>query len=142
MKTSIINLSKEESSPRGSIQPSKKHSFGIKKLLLVLVIAGSAFTVSAQSNYNHSNERHHYKDNRDTRNDLHRPIKKRDLKNQLAVINRDYDARISYIKNHPNMRRAEKNRQIRQLEKQRKIALDQCKSKFMNRNHKGYAAKW
>ena len=142
MKPSIFNFSKEESSPRNSIRLSKKHLGPVRKLLLVLVIAGSAFTVSAQSNYNHSNERYHYKDNRDSRHEIHRPVKKRDLKNQLSVINRDYDARISYIKNHPNMRRAEKNRQIRELEKQRKVALDQCKSRFMNRNHRGYAGKW
>src|SRR5690348_13420959 len=100
----------------------------MKRLLLALVIAGSAFTVSAQSNYNHSNDRYHYRDNRDSRHEMSRPVNKRGLRNQLAVINRDYDARISYVKNHPNMRRGEKNRQIRDLERQRKIALDQCRS--------------
>jgi hypothetical protein len=114
----------------------------MKRLFLVLVIAGSAFTVSAQSNYNHSNERYHYKDNRDSRHEVTRPIKKRELKNQLATINRDYDVRISYVRNHPNMRRGEKNRQIRELERQRKIALDQCRIKFMDRNHRGYAKRW
>jgi hypothetical protein len=108
----------------------------------MLAIAGAALTVSAQPGYNHSNERYHYKDNRDSRHEIHKPIKKRDLKNQLAIINRNYDARISYVKNHPHMRRAEKNRQIRQLERDRKIALDQCRARFMDRNHRGYAKKW
>ena len=104
----------------------------MKQLLLMLIIAGSALTVSAQRNsdYRH-NDRYHYKDNRHDRRDIrHKPIKKREMERQMAVINRDYNARINYIKGHPAM--------IKKLEKQRHIALDQCRERFMTRTHRTY----
>ena len=112
----------------------------MKQLLLMLIIAGSALTVSAQRNsdYRH-NDRYHYKDNRHDRRDIrHKPIKKREMERQMAVINRDYDARINYIKGYPAMKRREKSREIKKLEKQRHIALDQCRERFMSRTHRTY----
>ena len=112
----------------------------MKQLLLMLIIAGSALTVSAQRNSDyHHNDRYHYKDNRHDRRDIrHKPIKKREMERQMAVINRDYNARIAYIKGHPGMKRREKSREIKKLEKQRHIALDQCRERFMGRMHRTY----
>jgi hypothetical protein len=55
---------------------------------------------------------------------------------QASQINREYDAKIRSIRNNPNLSRAEKDRIIRQLEKDRAAKLRKVRDHDNNRYHK------
>lgn len=107
----------------------------MKQLFLLLLIAASTVSVSAQRDYRDKDrhERYHYKDNRQDRHrirDRHVKLNRKEYRHQVAMINRSFDARISEVKRHPFMRRRVKERKIQVLQLERRIALDQLKYRF------------
>lgn len=109
----------------------------MKKLFLIALIGASAVYANAQSPFN---TRH---DNVTHRNDPFAGKATHDLDRRIAAINTDYNNRINSVKHQPFLRKGEKRRKIRDLEKQRKIAISQCRDNFsrpydsgFNRNHR------
>lgn len=114
----------------------------MKQLFLLLIIAASAISVSAQKDYrrNDRNESLHYKNDRIDRRDLHKNHGNRqEFRRQSAIINRDYDSRINYIRKSPFMRRNVKARKIRELEAERRVALNQSRERFTGKKVRDYA---
>jgi len=109
----------------------------MKQLLLLVLIVASAVSVSAQKNQrnNDRDERYHYKYDKNRRDDMRRNERldernKREFQRQVARINNDYDARILSISRNMRMRRNLKARKIDQLERERKIALNECRYRY------------
>lgn len=116
----------------------------MKKVLLLLLIASSAITVSAQKTYrdNDRDDRYHYKherskDVRDRNNNNNR--NKREYQRQMSRINSDFDSRINSIRRKPFMGRNQKNRKIQELEMQRRVALRECRDRFKGNRGRDYA---
>ncbi len=57
---------------------------------------------------------------------------------QIAQINRDYDAKIQSIRNNRYLTRAEKDRAIRQLEKDRAHKIKEINSRYYGGKNKGH----
>jgi hypothetical protein len=105
----------------------------MKQLVLVLLIAATSISVSAQNDYR--SNRNHDKHNRVDRHDNNRYNKfdrrqKELLRRQLEKINHDYDARIRSVSHNPWISRRKKGIKINQLENERRIALNECRARF------------
>lgn len=111
----------------------------MKRLFLLLLIASTALTVSAQKDYRNSDrdDRYHYRNDHKDRCQVHKNPRK-EMKRQMATINREFNTRIEYVRRHPHMRRNEKARRIEELELHRRLALDRCRDRFSGR-HRDFA---
>ncbi|MBO9573110.1 MAG: hypothetical protein J7497_13040 [Chitinophagaceae bacterium] len=96
----------------------------MKKLFLLAIVGGLALSASAQKTFDHDNNDKYKKHGRDYSKNRH------GLKPRIDRINRDYDAQISYVRNNPHLRNKEKNRKIKQLEKERKMAIAKCRDSY------------
>jgi hypothetical protein len=105
----------------------------MKQLVLVLLIAATSLSVSAQNDY-HSNNRnknkHERVDRYDKRNGRFDRRHKEEFRRQLERINHDYDARIRSVSHNPWTSRRKKAIKINQLENERRIALNECRARF------------
>ncbi|MBL7698207.1 MAG: hypothetical protein JNK79_08620 [Chitinophagaceae bacterium] len=98
----------------------------MKQVFLVLLIAATSLSVSAQRNHRDNNsriERYNKHDRFDER-------QKEEFRRQIARINHEYDAKIHSVKNMPLMRARVKARKINELEKQRRHELNVCRANF------------
>jgi hypothetical protein len=59
-----------------------------------------------------------------------RPMTTRERDEQIRRINREYDWRIERVRRDYSLRNGQKNRQARQLEKQRKDAIRELRERF------------
>lgn len=104
----------------------------MKQLVLVLLIAATSLSVSAQ--YGHRNNRNHDKHNRieryHSRHDRFDRRQKEELRRQLERINHDFDARIRSVSRNPWIGRRRKAIKINQLENERRMALNECRARF------------
>lgn len=113
----------------------------MKRLLLLLLVAVSAFSVSAQKDYrgNDRNERYHYKHKGDKRHDLRNNKHNRaEFKKQVMAINHRFDERARAIQKNPFMGRNQKAKKMRELEMHRRMALNECRDRF-NVKQRDYA---
>ena len=105
----------------------------MKQLVLVLLIAATTLSVSAQRDYR-NNERDYDRYDRVDRNNKHQNKfdrrEKEVFRRQLETINRQYGARINRISRSPFLGRNAKSRKINQLENERHYALNECRAKF------------
>lgn len=105
----------------------------MKQLVLVLLIAATTLSVSAQKDYrNNDRDRDRY-DRVDRNNNKYDRFDKRDkqaFRRQIDRINSEYDARIHTIQRSPFLGRNAKSRKINQLENERRYALNECRAKF------------
>jgi hypothetical protein len=116
----------------------------MKKLLLLLLIASSAITVSAQKDYrdNDRNERYHYK--HEQRKDVrgrhdNNDRNKREYQRQMSQINAEFDSRVRSVRKNPFMGRAQKNRKIEELEMHRRVALRESRDRFTGNRSRDFA---
>jgi hypothetical protein len=136
----------------------------MKQLVLVLLIAATALSVSAQKDYRNDNRTYDKYDRNERYDDRYDRDKRRDdryrnrdrfdrrekeaLRHQLEAINHRYDAKINSISRKPFMRSSVKARRINELEHERRIALNECRAKFYrkmdyaNRDKKFKRSKW
>jgi hypothetical protein len=106
----------------------------MKKFLLMALISGSAFAASAQQPFaNHDNDRNRQPISNERGFDQ-RVNRQHELDNRIAAINNDYNDRINNLQHRPFMRARDKRRQIKQLEKERTVALQQCSDRY-SRNY-------
>lgn len=105
----------------------------MKQLVLVVLIAATTLSVSAQKDYR-NDDRDYDRYDRVYRHNKHQnKFKKREkeaFRRQLETINRRYDARINTISRSPFLGRNAKARKINQLENERRYALNECRAKF------------
>ena len=105
----------------------------MKQLVLVLLIAATSVSVSAQKDYR-SNRNHdkHYRVDRynNNRYDKFDRRQKEEFRRQLEMINHDFDARIRSVSHNPWIGRRKKAIKINQLENERRIALNECRARF------------
>ena len=105
----------------------------MKQLVLVLLIAATSLSVSAQKDYR-SNRNHdkHYRVDRynNNRYDKFDRRQKEEFRRHLERINQHYDARINSVLRNPWIGRRKKDMKINQLENERRIALNECRAKF------------
>jgi hypothetical protein len=105
----------------------------MKQLALVLLIAATSLSVSAQ--YNHRDNRNHDKYDRVRRHENNRYDKfdgrqKEEFRRQLERINQHYDAKIRSVAHNMWTSRRKKEIKINRLENERRIALNECRAKF------------
>lgn len=105
----------------------------MKQLVLVLLVAVTSLSVSAQ--YNNRNNRNHDKYDRmdryhNGRYDRFDRRQKEEFRRQLESINQHYDARINSVARNPWTSRRKKEIKINRLENERRIALNECRAKF------------
>jgi hypothetical protein len=105
----------------------------MKQLALVLLIAVTSLSVSAQ--YNHRDNRNHDKYDRVRRYENNRYDKfdsrqKEEFRRQLERINQHYDAKIRSVVHNMWTSRRKKEMKINRLENERRIALNECRAKF------------
>ena len=96
----------------------------MKKLFILALVGGIALSASAQRSVDRYPNAH---------KDYHRKsqvMKRETLERRIDQINHDYDTQIRYVKNNPRLRNKEKKRQIKQLEKDRKVAIDRLRDKY------------
>lgn len=101
----------------------------MKQVILVLLIATTSLSVSAQRHHDDNDRR----DRVERRNDRNYRFDKRDkqeLRRQIARINHEYNSKIHSVKNSPFVRARVKARKINQLEDQRRHELNVCRAKF------------
>jgi len=106
----------------------------MKQLVLVLLIAATTLSVSAQSDY-HNNNRDRDKHDRVHRYDNNRYDKfdgrqKEEFRRQLERINQHYNAKINSVSRNHWISRRKREMKINQLENERRIALNECRAKF------------
>ena len=106
----------------------------MKQLLLVLLIAATTLSVSAQSDY-HNNNRDRNKYDRVDRYDNNRYDRfngrqKEEFRRQLERINQHYNAKINSVSRNHWISRRKREMKINQLENERLIALNECWAKF------------
>lgn len=130
----------------------------MKQLLLLMLIVGSAVSLSAQTafrnengiqdqenRYDRNDDRYNGKyDNydRNRKNESYNSISgrnKREMRRQIAQINRNYDQRIQYVKRNRFTSRRDKMRKINELEHHRHIAISRCRDKFSGQRSRDYA---
>lgn len=96
----------------------------MKKLLILALVGGIAISASAQRTVDrYPGPRKDYPRN-------HSMIKRENLQRRIDMINRDYDTQIRYVRNNPHLRNKDKKRQIRQLEKDRKLAINRLHERY------------
>jgi uncharacterized phage infection (PIP) family protein YhgE len=107
----------------------------MKKFLLVALISGSAFAASAQSSFgkNNNNDRNYQTAQANHKFDR-QADRQRELDNRVAAINNDYNRRIDNIQHQPFIRTKDKRKQIKQLQRERIVALQQCRDSY-SRNY-------
>jgi hypothetical protein len=108
----------------------------MKRMLLLLLICASAVSVSAQRDYRKDDrrERYHYK------HDRQKHLGNRgEYRRQVQAINYQFDSRIHSIRENRFMGRNRKNREIRELEVQRRVALQQCRDRYFGGKRKDFA---
>lgn len=99
----------------------------MKQVFLVLLIAATSLSVSAQRNHRDNHNRvERYND----KHDRFDKREKEEFQRQIARINHEYDAKIRTVKNRPLMRARVKARKINELEKQRRHELNACRANF------------
>lgn len=106
----------------------------MKKLLILALVGGIALSASAQRSVDrypnaHKNYPRHSK-----------VMNREALERRIDKINHDYDAQIRYVKNNPHLRNKEKKKQIKQLEKDRKVAINRLRDKHQRNYYRdGYS---
>ena len=105
----------------------------MKQLVLVLLIAATSLSVSAQNEYHRNNrykDKHDRVDRYNNRNDRFDRRQKEEFRRQLERINHDYNARIRSVSHNPWISRRKKAIRINHLENERRIALNECRARF------------
>ena len=102
----------------------------MKQLVLVLLIAATSLSVSAQKDYRDNNRKKDKYDRVDRYKDKHNRREKEEYRRQLERINHDYDSRINAVSRNPWINRKNKARKINELETQRRYALNECRARF------------
>ena len=98
----------------------------MKKLFILALVGGIAFSASAQRTADRRPVPH-----RDHPGNYSQ-VKRENFQRRIDGINRDYDAQIRYVKNNPHLRNKDKKKQIRQLEKDRKLAITRLHDRYRN----------
>jgi hypothetical protein len=106
----------------------------MKQLALVLLIAITSLSVSAQKDYR-SNNRNRDKYDRverydDKKSNRFARREKEEYRRQLERINHDYDSKIRSVARNPWVGRKNKARKMDQLERERRHALNECRARF------------
>ena len=99
----------------------------MKQVFLVLLIAATSLSVSAQRNHRDNDyrvERNYDKNNRFDKR------QKEEFRRQIARINHEYDSKIRSVQNIPFMRARVKARKINRLELERRHELNVCRARF------------
>lgn len=121
----------------------------MKQLILLFLIAATTLSVSAQKDYRDNDRKYNNRDDRyedkyerkdrrndrNTRYDKFSSRDKRELRRQIADINRSFDSRIKAVRRQPFTRASVKHRRIQELEYQRRIALNECSARFGGRHY-------
>ena len=103
----------------------------MKQLVLVLLIAATSLSVSAQKDYrNRNNGKYDRVDRYNDKHDRFDNRQKEEFRRQLERINYEYDSKIRTVKNMPLTRTRVKARKIKVLENERLIALNECRARF------------
>ena len=104
----------------------------MKHLVLVLLIAATSLSVSAQKDYRDNNRKHKKYDRVDryNKNDRFNKREKEEYRRQLERINHEYDGRIRSVARNPWMSKRKKADKIHDLEVQRRYALNECRARF------------
>lgn len=105
----------------------------MKQLVLVLLIAATTLSVSAQKDYRDNNRKKNKYDRVDRYDDKRGRFDKRqkeEFRRQLERINHDFDSRIHAVSRNPWISRKNKARKINQLENERRYALNECRARF------------
>ena len=109
----------------------------MKRLLLLLIVVASAISVSAQKDYRdrdrNERDRYHYKHDGNRKQVYKYKRNRVELKRQVAAINRTFDDRVRSIQRNPFMSRNQKSRKIHELEMHRRVALNECRDRFIGR---------
>lgn len=101
----------------------------MKQLVLVVLIAATTLSVSAQKNYRDYDRNN----NRVERYDKYDRFDKRDkkeFKRQLDRINHEYDAKIRTVMRSPFLSRMAKRRKVDDLQNERRYVLNECRARF------------
>lgn len=101
----------------------------MKQVILVLLIATTSLSVSAQRHRDNDNRRDRVERKND-RYDRFDDRQKAEFRRQLARINHEYDSKIRSVRNTPFIRARAKARKINELEDQRRYELNACRAKF------------
>jgi uncharacterized protein YecT (DUF1311 family) len=101
----------------------------MKQLALVLLIAATSLSVSAQRNHRDNDQRDRVERNHD-KSDRFNNREKQEFKRQIARINHEYDSKIHSIQKSPFMRARVKSRRVTELEGERRHSLNECRAKF------------
>jgi hypothetical protein len=107
----------------------------MKQLALVLLIAATSLSVSAQKDYrdnNRNRDKYDRVERYDNPRDRFNNRDKEEYRRQLERINHEYDARIRSV-SHSWTSRRNKERKINQLENERRYALNECRANFYRR---------
>ncbi len=108
----------------------------MKTFLLLAFATTIGFAASAQyKDFNNYNQRPPTRDHRLDKNYNN----KRSMEMRLAEINRDYDNRVDIIRHRSAMRARDRRQQIRQIEKERALALRNCRDNYSMPYASGYA---
>jgi len=106
----------------------------MKQLVLVLLIAATSLSVSAQKDYRDNNRKRDKYDRvyryNDNKYDRFNARQKEEFRRQLERINHDYDSRIRSVSRNVWISRRKKDMKINQLENERRYALNECRAKF------------
>ena len=105
----------------------------MKQLVLVLLIAATSLSVSAQKDYrdnNRNRDKHDRVDRYDDKHDRFDRKQKEQFRRQIELINHDYDAKIHQVRRNPFIRERIKRRKINELQNERRIALNECRARF------------
>jgi len=103
----------------------------MKKLLILTLVGGlTALSATAQKTYDHRkiDDQHKRGFNKD---------KKFGLQRRIENINNDYNSQVTYVRNNPHLKNREKNRKIKQLEKERRVAIQKARDNYSRRYHDG-----
>lgn len=103
----------------------------MKKLLVLTLVGGLALSATAQKNYDHRNM-----DNDNHKRGYHKD-KKYGLERRIDNINNSYNSQVSYVRNNPHLKNREKNRKIKQLEKERRFAIQQARDNYSRKYKDG-----
>ncbi len=108
-----------------------------KLLILILIVSGIGLSASAQKSpeyrrYDKKNYSQVHKKN------VHKDKKKYQEK-RITKINKNYDKRISKVKNDPNLRNKQKNKKVKALEKERKAEIVKARKHYSKKYADGVA---
>lgn len=110
----------------------------MKKILAVVFSLGLLSTAFAQGGYQKDRDMAYGKPTNPVNNDKYGRndgyFSAREKDAQIARINREFDYKIMAIKRNRYMRNGEKNRQIRQLERERTQEIRELNQRFSRQN--------